>query len=119
MAHLVSLGFPYADDDHLFVLQETSNKQAVQETIMQDYEAVVLLGDNLNDFSRKYYVTDVDERQGLMDEDRETFGRRNIIFPNPTNGHWLRAIFGDSEPPASPENRQILKEAAMRYRWNP
>ncbi len=119
MAHLVSLEFPYADEDHLFVLRETSNKQAVQEGIMEDYDAIVLLGDNLNDFSRKYYSTDVDERRELMEQDRKAFGRRNIIFPNPTNGHWLRAIFGDSEPPPSAQNRQTLKEAAMRSRWNP
>ena len=84
---------------------------------MEDYDVIVLLGDNLNDFSRKYYSTDVDERRELMEQDREVFGRRNIIFPNPTNGHWIRAIFGDSEPPPSAENRQILKEAAMRNRW--
>ena len=54
MAHLVSLEFPYADNNHLFVLRETSNKQTVQDGIMEDYDVIVLLGDNLNDLSRKY-----------------------------------------------------------------
>jgi 5'-nucleotidase (lipoprotein e(P4) family) len=117
LAHLEKLGFPYADPEHITILRETSNKQTVQEAIMAQYEVVVLLGDNLNDFSRRYYVSDVDEREALMTEDRDSFGSRYILFPNPTDGHWIRAIYGDSEPPASAQNRQILKEAAMRERW--
>ena len=42
-----------------------------------------------------------------------------IIFPNPTDGHWIRAIFGDSEPPPSDHNRIILKQAATRSAWTP
>lgn len=119
LAHLQKLGFPYADAEHTTILRETSNKQSVQEAIMADYEVVVLLGDNLNDFSRRYYVTDVAEREALMTEDRDDFGKRFILFPNPTDGHWIRAIYGESEPPASAQNRKILKRAAMRKQWQP
>lgn len=117
--NLNAVGFPSVDRAHLRVLRETSNKEQVQQQIREDHEVVVLLGDNLNDFARRYYSTDLEQRLSLMEEDRERYGRDYILFPNPTDGHWIRAIFGDSEPPPSDANRSILKHAATRSAWTP
>jgi len=79
---------------------------------------VVFLGDNLNDFRRKYYIkSNVDERLKMMETDREKYGRNYIVFPNPTDGHWLAAIFGESEPPPTDANREIMKKAATKSAW--
>ena len=118
MGHLKVNGFPYADEKHLTVLRDTSNKEKRQIEIGQNYDIVVFLGDNLNDFRRIYYVKDIDERARLMEQDKHLFGQKFIILPNPTDGHWIRAIFGDSEPPATDANREILKKAATRSHWN-
>ena len=85
---------------------------------MQTHQVAVFLGDNLNDFRRKYYIKgDVDKRLAAMEVDREKYGREYVLFPNPTDGHWLAAIFGESEPPPSDANREILKKAATRSAW--
>jgi len=52
MDHLKINGFPYADENHLTVLTDTSNKQERQDEIGNDYEIVLFMGDNLNDFKR-------------------------------------------------------------------
>lgn len=117
--NLNAVGFPSVDAAHLRVLRESSNKELVQQEIREGYEVVALLGDNLNDFARRYYSTDVDQRLSLMEQDRARFGRDYILFPNPTDGHWIRAIFGESEPAPSDENRRILKDAATRAAWAP
>ena len=116
--NLKSAGFPFVDEKHLIVQRDTSNKEKPQQEIAKDYQIVVMLGDNLNDFQRKYYVKDVDERLALMREDKDLYGIKYIVLPNPTDGHWLRAIFGDSEPPPSEENRAKFKEAATRSSWD-
>ncbi|NKB32633.1 MAG: acid phosphatase [Pseudomonadales bacterium] len=118
MNNITSAGFPYADEDHLTVLRDTSNKQVIQDGIREEYDVVALLGDNLNDFSRRYYVTDVNQRSETMEEDSALFGSQYILFPNPTDGHWIRAIFGESEPAPTAENRETLKEAAMHKSWD-
>lgn len=110
---------PFADEKHLTVYRDSSNKEPRQLEIAKDFDVVVMLGDNLNDFKRKYYVADVKQRLNLMTEDKEQFGRKFIIFPNPTDGHWLKAIFGDSEPPATAENRSKFKAAAGSTSWQP
>lgn len=112
LRQLQQAGFPYADADHLFLFRETSDKTPARRAIAERYDVVVMLGDNLNDFHRDYYVTDVAERRALMERDRADWGSRYILFPNPTDGHWVRAIFGDSEPADTPENRRRLYEAA-------
>jgi len=116
--NLIAAGFPSADEAHLRVLRESSNKELVQQEIREGYEVIALLGDNLNDFARRYYSTDVDQRMSLMEEDRDSYGREYILFPNPTDGHWIRAIFGESEPNESDANRRILKDAATRAAWS-
>lgn len=119
LSNLRSVGAPYVDEEHVTVLRESSNKEIRQNEIMQTHEVVVMLGDNLNDFRRKYYVRgDIDGRIAAMEEDKHLFGMQYVMFPNPTDGHWLAAIFGDSEPPASAENRDILREAATRSAWD-
>lgn len=110
--------FPFADEAHLSVFRDTSDKSPAREAIAMTHEIVLFLGDNLNDFKRDYYVADIDERRALMERDREELGSKFILLPNPTDGHWVRAIFGDSEPVASDENRRILKSAATRSAWN-
>ena len=117
MDHLKINGFPYADGNHLTVLTDTSNKQKRHDEIGNDYEIVLFMGDNLNDFKRVYYVTDIDERTKLMEQDKDLFGRKFILLPNPTDGHWIRAIFGESEPPPTNANREILRKAATRSSW--
>ncbi len=117
LAQLEEFGFPYADETHLWVFRDTSNKTPAREAIEQDFDVALMLGDNLNDYRRDYYVADVDERMALMERDRDDWGSRFILLPNPTDGHWVRAIFGDSEPAPTDENRRKLAEAAMSRAW--
>lgn len=118
MRQLQYLELPYADDDHLHVFRDTSDKSPAREEIAASFTIAVTLGDNLNDYQRDYYVKDVDERKRLMERDSDRWGREFIVLPNPTDGHWVRAIFGDSEPPPTDENRRLLKMAATRRAWS-
>ena len=118
MRQLQYLELPYADDDHLYVFRDTSDKSPAREEIAASFRIAVTLGDNLNDYRRDYYVKDVDERMRLMERDSDRWGREFIVLPNPTDGHWVRAIFGDSEPPPTDENRRLLKMAATRRAWS-
>jgi 5'-nucleotidase (lipoprotein e(P4) family) len=117
LAQLQLFDFPYADEEHLSVFRDTSDKSSAREKIAETHVVPFLLGDNLNDYKRDYYVKDVDERLQLMHRDKAEFGTKFVLLPNPTDGHWVRAIFGDSEPAESDENRRLLKEAATRNAW--
>ena len=118
LAQLNFLNFPYVDEAHVTVNRESSNKMAIKEKVSVSHQLVLMLGDNLNDYKRDYYVTDVDERYALMERDRDEYGEQFILLPNPTDGHWVRAIFGESEPASTDANRRLLKDAATRSSWD-
>ena len=118
LKQLQHLDLPFADSAHLTVFRETSDKTPARDAIRGTHELVLLLGDNLNDYKRDYYVNSVAERFALMERDRKEIGDRFIILPNPTDGHWVKAIFGESEPAASDRNRDILISAATRTAWD-
>ena len=109
---LKKLGFPYADAEHVKILMDSSNKEAIQNDIARDYHVIVKLGDNLNDFNRSFYTQSIDERKQQAAAQKAKFGTEYVLFPNPTDGHWVRAIFGDSEPPQSDENVKKWRDAA-------
>ena len=119
LENLRRVDFPFVDERHVTVLRDSSNKEPRQDELMSQYNVVTFLGDNLNDFRRKYYIrNDIDARLAAMEQDKDKFGKEYVIFPNPTDGQWLAAIFGESEPVASDENRQILREAASYTQWD-
>ncbi|MGY0399386.1 MAG: 5'-nucleotidase, lipoprotein e(P4) family, partial [Ostreibacterium sp.] len=118
MQHLRINKFPNADATHLTVLRDTSNKKKKQLEIAKDHEIVLLMGDSLNDFDRIYYVADVDKRMQLMESTKNRYGRKFILLPNPTDGHWVKAIFGASEPAATDENRAKWVKAATYSSWD-
>jgi 5'-nucleotidase (lipoprotein e(P4) family) len=118
LAHLRHLDFPIGSEKNLFVFRDTSDKTPARREIEETHDIALMLGDNLNDYRRDYYVRDVDERRALMERDRDDWGTKFILVPNPTDGHWVRAIFGDSEPAPTDENRRILRDAATRVAWD-
>ncbi len=114
MTALKKLRFPYVDEEHVFVLRTSSNKEPVRKKITEQYKVVVYLGDNLNDFNRSYYSDDVWSRKDQLTSDIEKFGSHFVLFPNPTDGHWLKAIFGVSEPEPTPENKALIRQVITK-----
>lgn len=114
LGNLKAVGLPFADAEHLTVITDSSDKEPRQRQVAQSHDVVVYLGDNLNDFRRSYYVTDAPSRRQRLAADKTEFGRRFILFPNPTDGHWIRAILGDSEPPPTQETLDRLHQLIGR-----
>jgi len=109
VSNLAMLGFPVtsvdAEDDprhtHLFMAGmpnpdlpgEPWNKWDQYEWIAKNrkLEPVVWLGDNLSDFRSCYKSQRWDERLYSADqEDRDNWGMRYIVMPNPVYGDWMR-----------------------------
>lgn len=114
LGNMKAAGLPFADADHLSVITDSSDKEPSQRAIAGSHDVVIFLGDNLNDFRRHYYLTEVEARRKRLALDRAEFGRRFILFPNPTDGHWVRAVFGESEPPPTADNLNRLHRLVGR-----
>lgn len=93
LQNLVKFNFPNADDAHLLVRENTSSKEARRQRVMSDHDIVLLLGDNLSDFSALFDKKPLDERLQNVKNIASEFGDRFIILPNPIYGDWENALY--------------------------
>ncbi|MCF8230768.1 MAG: 5'-nucleotidase, lipoprotein e(P4) family [Bacteroidales bacterium] len=87
-ANLKDVGFPQVTDDHLFLKTVTSGKEKRRQRIADEYKIIMLIGDNLNDFSEVFEGKSVAGRYAKTDSLREAFGKRFIVLPNAMYGEW-------------------------------
>ena len=93
LSNLVSIGFPDADNDHLLLQTDESSKKARREKIAGNHWIVLLIGDNLNDFSEVFEKKLIPERFELTDSLKSEFGNRFIVLPNAMYGDWESALY--------------------------
>jgi 5'-nucleotidase (lipoprotein e(P4) family) len=107
IANLQKLGFPNVSDESVMVREEgtPASKESRRQKVAARYRIVLLVGDNLNDFSDDYAGKSIAERAAQVDRDRAQFGMRFIVVPNPMYGDWENAVY---------ENKSGLTEAEKR-----
>jgi 5'-nucleotidase (lipoprotein e(P4) family) len=95
-ANLKKLGFPNVNDQTLLVQTDPKNssKEPRRQSVGAKYRIVLLMGDDLNDFSDVFENSKtVDSRAAIADRHKEEFGRRFIMLPNAMYGNWESAIY--------------------------
>jgi len=113
LLNLQKLELPDADTAHMLFLSNTSSKEARRQIVMGKYNVVMLLGDNLNDFTQAFERKPVDERKTEVDKVREEWGKRFIVLPNSTYGEWENAIY-DYERNLTPEQKEKKRLEKLR-----
>jgi len=86
--NLKKFGFPYADESHILLREKSGEKESRRQSLAGTHEIVLLLGDNLSDFSSVFDRQSTEKRNALVDSLNQMFGDRFIIFPNPMYGDW-------------------------------
>ena len=93
LLNLQRYSFPFADNKHLLLRTDGSSKQSRRETIAADYTIVLLLGDNLNDFTDLFEGKSTKQRSTTVRNLAAEFGNKFIILPNANYGSWEDAIY--------------------------
>lgn len=93
MDNLKSAGFPDVSAETVLLRIKDSTKEPRRDSIEEKYRIVLLIGDNLDDFSDVFERKSVADRFAEVDRLRELFGRRFIVLPNPMYGTWESAIY--------------------------
>jgi 5'-nucleotidase (lipoprotein e(P4) family) len=91
--NLMKLGFPMADLDHVFLQENTSDKNPRLKRIRDSgYEIVLLAGDSLEDFDGSVRRGTNQERKEWVVAQIESFGNNRIVLPNAVYGSFESAI---------------------------
>ena len=91
--NLKMFNMPNADDAHYLGKQNISSKEARRQSVLSTHEIVMLLGDNLADFSSLFDKKPEDERLRNTNFSAPDFGNRFIVLPNPVYGDWESAMY--------------------------
>ncbi|WP_430612836.1 5'-nucleotidase, lipoprotein e(P4) family [Flavobacterium sp. JP2137] len=93
IANLKKYDYPLADEQHLIVRQTESSKETRRLKVSETHEIVMLLGDNLSDFSQAFDKKTEAQRLEAVRNNAREFGKKFIVLPNVNYGDWESAIF--------------------------
>jgi 5'-nucleotidase (lipoprotein e(P4) family) len=115
LSNLQKFQFPYADNDHLIVRQTESSKEERRQKVMANYQVVLLLGDNLADFSSLFDKKTEAERTYNVNQVASEFGKRFIVLPNANYGGWEDAIYENKRTWTLAQKDSIIKSKVTGY----
>lgn len=108
LENLRKLGIPQATDEHLRTKGRESSKESRRKDIAETHDIVLLIGDNLCDFSADFDEQPTHKRAAEVERLKAEFGKRWIILPNPIYGDWEAALFHYRRD-ISPDDRRELQ----------
>lgn len=115
--NLKKLSFPDVSNETVLVQTDlhNSSKEDRRQSVSRKYRVVLLMGDNLNDFSNVFENSKtVAARLASVERNKNQFGARFIVLPNPMYGDWENAIYGYNfkltEEQKAAKRRQALKD---------
>lgn len=115
LANLRRFGFPYADEKHLLLRSEGSGKEPRRQQVATTHDIVLLLGDNLADFSPLFDKKMETERAANVSLVASEFGNRFIILPNTTYGGWEESFYQFNFKQTEAAKDSIIRAALKGY----
>lgn len=116
LKNLQSEGFPFAFEDHLLTRSDlnynagnTSSKAGRRAKVAENHDIILLIGDNLNDFSEIFEDRSRNDGKTAVSENREKFGQKFIVLPNPMYGAWEKPLYDYKEGLSSEEKTNLIK----------
>ena len=114
--NLKAVGFPEVNDETLLVRTDTNSdsKEPRRQSIASRYHVVLLMGDNLNDFSDVFEKSKtVTARLEATEKNLSQFGTHFIVLPNAMYGDWENSIY-EYNFKLSSEEKQAKRRALLK-----
>lgn len=90
--NLEALGFPNADEEHVLLKLDSSDKTERRGIVADKYEIILFLGDQLTDFNQMFDNPHAEERSSMVRAQWEAMRYSFILFPNPMYGGWMDPV---------------------------
>ncbi|KAB2871574.1 MAG: 5'-nucleotidase, lipoprotein e(P4) family [Bacteroidales bacterium] len=110
--NLDSLGFSFAKPEYFLLKENESSKKTRREKVSAEFDIVMLIGDNLNDFSEVFESRGDDWGASLVEQYKNEFGKRYIVLPNPMYGDWEKNLYKTKD--LTLEQKYELRKQAVK-----
>ncbi len=115
LKNLQNENFAYADSSHLLLKTNTSSKKARRDFVKENYEIILLIGDNMGDFDEIFEDRSDNFGFNTVEEYKESFGTKFIVLPNPMYGGWESEVFDNNRDLSNEEKYHKRKENLIKY----
>ncbi len=113
--NLNAYGLPFVDDTHLMFRGEKSSKADRRAAVEKNFKVIMLIGDNLSDFSDLYEHQAPDRRHALTDSLKADFGKRYIVLPNVIYGDWMNGIYNGRHDWSEAQKDSLRRSKVIGY----
>jgi len=111
LRNLQKYGFPNADNEHLLLRTNSSSKEVRRQEVAKTHQVMLLLGDNLADFSSLFDGLTVDQRLQTTQQQAALFGQLFIVLPNANYGDWETSLYNYNYKLTPAQKEVIFKQA--------
>ncbi len=108
-------GFPQVTNEHIYLRSKTGNKTPRRKKILKTHNIIILMGDNLGDFSDIFEKKSYKERMSLVDKNANKFGAKFIMLPNPMYGAWEGAVYEYKYGKSKSQKIKDLRNVLIKY----
>lgn len=113
LANLIKLNLPNADEEHMLFLSAESTKEPRRQIVAKNYKIVMLMGDNLNDFTNLFEKKSIDDRKTETDKVKDEWGKKFIVLPNAIYGEWENAFY-DYKRNLTPKEKETKRKDLLK-----
>ncbi len=115
ISNLKRYNYPFADEAHVIVRSTESSKETRRQKLSETHEIVLLLGDNLSDFSTAFDKKTQAERLQNVKANQDLFGKKFIVLPNTGYGDWESALFQYNNKLSTEEKNKIYNNSVKGF----
>lgn len=115
LRNLKMLGFPNAEDKYLMLKKDESSKKGRRDIVSETNTIIMLIGDNLNDFSEVFENKSVAERFKVTDDMKTEFGKHFIVLPNAMYGEWEGALYDYDYSQSTAKKDELRKQHLIDF----
>lgn len=115
LLNLQKFNLPNTDNAHLILRQGVSSKEARRQQVAATHDIILLLGDNLADFSSLFDKKPIEERERNTNNLAAEFGKKFIVIPNPVYGDWESGVYKYSNTLTMAQKDSVIKNLLKGY----
>ena len=115
LVNLKKLDLPNPDKQHLLFMSDVSSKEKRRQQVMKNYDVIMLIGDNLNDFTTLFEKKTISDRKAEVDRVEADWGNKFIMLPNSMYGEWENALYNYNRNLSNEQKNELLLQRLIGY----
>lgn len=104
-------GFPQVFDKHVLLREKSDNKDERRAAIYHEHDVILLVGDQLTDFSNALADRGQDLGMDSLRKFMPDLKKKFVLLPNPMYGEWEKAIYGNTFKLSDEEKKRLQAKA--------